>query len=127
MEIERLPADAALHDDAALLYLEVGRAAPAVEHFQKSLALKGASAPAHYNLGTALTLARKFDEAIYEFQQAIRIDPSYANAHNNLGNVLLAQGKVDEAIREFREVVRLQPDSPSAAANLAAALKRRNP
>ena len=93
---------------------------------RKSLALKGASAPAHYNLGTALTLARKFDEAIYEFQQAIRIDPSYANAHNNLGNVLLAQGKVDEAIREFREVVRLQPDSPSAAANLAAALKRRN-
>jgi tetratricopeptide (TPR) repeat protein len=127
MEIERLPADAALHDDAALLYLEVGRAAPAVEHFKKSLALKGASAPAHYNLGTALTLARKFDEAIYEFQQAIRIDPGYANAHNNLGNVLLAQGKVDEAIREFREVVRLQPDSPAAAANLAAALKRRNP
>jgi Flp pilus assembly protein TadD len=127
MEIERLPADAALHDDAALLYLEVGRAAPAVEHFKKSLALKGASAPAHYNLGTALTLARKFDEATYEFQQAIRIDPNYANAHNNLGNVLLAQGKVDEAIREFREVVRLQPDSPSAAANLAAALTRRKP
>ena len=127
MEIERLPADAALHDDAALLYLEVGRSAPAVEHFKKSLALKGASAPAHYNLGTALTLARKLDEAIDEFQQAIRIDPNYANAHNNLGNVLLAQGKVDEAIREFREVVRLQPDSPSAAANLAAALNRRKP
>jgi Flp pilus assembly protein TadD len=127
MEIERLPADAALHDDAALLYLEVGRAEPAVAHFRKSLALKGASAPAHYNLGTALTLARKLDEARYEFQQAIRIDPGYANAHNNLGNVLLAQGKVDEAIREFREVVRLQPDSPSAAANLAAALARRKP
>jgi Flp pilus assembly protein TadD len=127
MEIERLPADAPLHDDAALLYLELGRAAPAVEHFKRSLALKGASAPAHYNLGTALTLAREFDAAIHEFQQAIRIDPGYANAHNNLGNVWLAQGKVEDAIREFREVVRLQPDSATAAANLAAALKRRKP
>ena len=127
MEIERLPADAPLHEDAALLYLELGRATPAVEHFKKSLALKGASAPAHYNLGTALTLARDFDAAIYEFQQAIRIDPGYANAHNNLGNVWLAQGKVDEAIREFREVVRLQPGNAAAAANLAAALKRKQP
>ena len=127
MEIQRLPADAGLHDDAALLYLELGRPDKAIEHFQRTLALRGDLAPAHYNLGTAFTLARKLDQAVYEFQRAIKIDPAYANAHNNLGNVLLAQGKVEEAIQEFREVVRLQPDSPLAAANLAAALKRRKP
>jgi mono/diheme cytochrome c family protein len=127
MEIARHPDDVGLRDTAAMLYLELGRAEPAVEHFRRSLALKGRSAPAHYNLGTALTLARQLDEAVYEYQQAIAIDPGYANAHNNLGNVFLAQGKVDEAIREFREVVRLQPDSPSAKANLAAALQRKSP
>lgn len=125
MEIERHPNDAGLRDTAALVYIELGRFEPAVAHFQKSLAIKGPSAPAHYNLGTALTLGRQFDQAIYEYQQAIRLDPGYANAHNNLGNVYLAQGKVDEAIAEFREVVRLQPDSPSAKANLAAALRRK--
>jgi protein O-mannosyl-transferase len=78
-------------------------------------------APAHYNLGTAFTLARKYDEAIYEFQRAIRLDPAYANAHNNLGNVYFAQKKYDDAIREFSEAVRLQPDSASAQRNLAAA------
>jgi Flp pilus assembly protein TadD/cytochrome c5 len=121
MEIERLPGDAGLHDDAALLYLELGRPDRAVEHFQKTLALRGDIAQAHYNLGTAMTLARKFDEAVYEYQRAIRIDPGYANAHNNLGNVFLAQKKYDEAIREFTEVVRLQPNSSAAMKNLEAA------
>ena len=121
MEIERLPADAGLHDDAALLYLELGQPDRAVEHFQKTLALRGDVAQAHYNLGTALTVARKFDEAVYEYQRAIKIDPGYANAHNNLGNVFLAQKKYDEAIREFTEVVRLQPESAAALKNLAAA------
>jgi Flp pilus assembly protein TadD len=125
MEIERHPDDPDLRDSAAMLYLELGRIESAVTHFQKALAIKGRSAPAHYNLGTALTLGRQFDQAIYEYQQAIRIDPTYANAHNNLGNVYLAQGKVDEAIVEFREVVRLLPDSPAAKANLAAALRRK--
>jgi Flp pilus assembly protein TadD len=120
-EIERLPNDSGLHDDAALLYLELGKPDAAVEHFKRSLAIKGPSAAAHYNLGTALTVGRKFDEAIYEFQQAIAIEPAYANAHNNLGNAYLALKKYDEAIREFSEVVRLQPGSKAAADNLAAA------
>ena len=121
MEIERLPSDAGLHDDVALLYLELGQPDRAVEHFQRTLALRGDVAPAHYNLGTAFAVARKYDEAIYEFQRAIRLEPGYVGAHNNLGNVYFAQKKYDDAIREFTEAVRLQPDSVSAQRNLAAA------
>ncbi|HEV8346897.1 MAG TPA: tetratricopeptide repeat protein [Vicinamibacterales bacterium] len=121
MEIARAPADAALHDDAAMLYLELRRYDEAIRHFSTSLELKPGSAVAHYNLGTALTFARRFDDAAREYQAAIGIDPRYPKAHNNLGNVWLAQQKYDEAIREFEEVTRLQPDSVSALANLAAA------
>ena len=120
-EIEKHPGDAALHDDVALLYLELGKANRAIEHFMKSRDLKPQSAVTHYNLGTALTVARRLDEAAAEYREALRIDPSYANAHNNLGNVLLAQRQFDQAIREFQEVVRLQPDSAFARKNLAAA------
>jgi Flp pilus assembly protein TadD len=119
LEIERHQTDTGLRDSAALLYLEVGRPERAVTHFQKSLALKGRSAPAHYNLGTALSVAGRLDEAVYEYRQAIQIDAAYANAHNNLGGVLLAQGKTGEAVREFRDAVRLQPQSASGLANLA--------
>jgi Flp pilus assembly protein TadD len=121
MEIARTPADAALHDDAAMLYLELRRYDEAIRHFRTSLELKPGSAVAHYNLGTALTFARRFDEAAREYQAAIGIDPRYPKAHNNLGNVWLAQHRYDDAIREFEEVTRLQPDSVSAFANLAGA------
>jgi Flp pilus assembly protein TadD len=93
-----------------------------VAHFQNSLALKGRSAPAHYNLGTALSVAGRLDQAVEQYRQAIQIDPKYANAHNNLGGVLLAQGKRDEALREYREVVRLQPQSASGLENVSWAL-----
>jgi len=118
-EIERHPGDTGLHDDVALLYLEVGRPAGAVAHFQKSLAVKGRSAPAHYNLGTALSAAGRLDQAAEQYRQAIQIDPKYANAHNNLGGVLLAQGKRDEALAAYREAVRLRPQSASGLENLA--------
>ncbi len=95
----RHPSDVGLHDDAALLYLEIGKPERAIEHFQRSVMLKGDSAPAHFNLGTAYTVAHQFDQAVAEYQLAIRIDPDYANAHNNLGNVRLAQKHPDLAIR----------------------------
>jgi Flp pilus assembly protein TadD len=120
-EIRAHPAEAALHDDAALLYLELGRADAAIDHFRAALALKPGSAQAHYNLGTALTVARRLDEAVREYRTAIQLDAGYANAHNNLGNVLLAQQKYEDAIREFEVVTRLQPKSIPAFRNLAAA------
>jgi Flp pilus assembly protein TadD len=121
VEIEKHPTDAALHDDVALLNLELGRANDAVKHFTASLALKPESAAAHYNLGTALTVARRLDEAVASYRRALQINPQYANAHNNLGGVFTAQRQFDAAIREFREVVRLQPTAPGGFANLAAA------
>jgi tetratricopeptide (TPR) repeat protein len=121
VEIERHPNDAALHDDVALLDLELGRAADAVKHFSAALKLKPNSAAAHYNLGTALSVAHLLDEAVAEFRRALAIDPQYVNAHNNLGSVLTAQGKFAEAIQEYREVVRLLPNAPGGFVNLAAA------
>jgi len=121
VEIDKHPADAALHDDVAVLCLELGRTDQAIAHFRRSLALKPQSALAHYNLGTALTVARRLDEALAAYREALGLDPSYANAHNNIANVLLAKGQIEEAIREFSDVVRLQPDSATGLKNLAAA------
>jgi tetratricopeptide (TPR) repeat protein len=121
VEIEKDPNDAGLHDDAALLYLELGRADRAIAHFEASLKLKPGTAAAHYNLGTALTVARRLREAGDQYREALRIDPSYAAAHNNLGSVYLADGRLDAAIEEFRAVTRLQPESAVGWKNLAAA------
>jgi tetratricopeptide (TPR) repeat protein len=121
VEIEKHPSDAGLQDDAAMLYLELGRADRAIAHFETSLKLKPASAAAHYNLGTALTVARRLREAGDQYRAALRIDPSYAAAHNNLGSVYLAESNFEAAIHEFSEVARLQPESAVGWKNLAAA------
>ena len=44
-EIEKHPDDVGLHDDVALLYMELGKSDKAIEHFKMSLALKPRSAP----------------------------------------------------------------------------------
>lgn len=110
MMIAAEPGDPALHDDVALLYLDLGRPAEAVRHFEASLGLKPQSAVAHFNLGTALSLARRWEEAVAAYHRALQLDPNYANAHNNLGGA--------DAIRHFREALRLKPQWAPALAEL---------
>ena len=68
--------------------------ANAVRHFQASAALKPESAAAHFNLGTALAQAGRFDDSIKAFRDALSRRPDYAVAHGNLGRVLLVKGEV---------------------------------
>jgi TPR repeat/Redoxin/Tetratricopeptide repeat len=112
------PADAELHDDAALLYLRLGRADKAAEHFKASLQLKPSSAKGHFNVATALSVLGDFDGAVEEYRQALAIDPRYASAHNNLASTLLAMGRNVDALRHFREAVGLDPSNAQAIGNL---------
>ena len=119
------PDDADLHDGAAVLYLELGQADRAVNHFDASLRLRPGSAAAYFNLGTALAVAGRLEPSIEAFRRALQIRPDYSRAHNNLGNVLAVQGHVDEAIRHFQEALRLDPDNAEARVSLARELRRK--
>jgi Flp pilus assembly protein TadD len=116
------PRDVGLHDDVALLYLGMGRAADAVRHFEASAALQPASAPAQFNLGTALAHAGRLDDAVAAFRTALAARPAYALAHTNLGRVLLTQGKTTEALGHLQEAVRLDGTNAQAIFGLAEAL-----
>ena len=119
------PNDAELHDDVALLYLGMGFAANAVRHFQASATLKPESAPAQFNLGTALAQAGRFDESITAFRAALSRRPDYAVAHGNLGRVLLVKGEVADALKHFEEAVRLEPKNANNLLGLSEALAAR--
>jgi tetratricopeptide (TPR) repeat protein len=120
------PADIDLHDDVALLYLQLGRAREAVVHFEASAKLRPQSPAVHFNLGTALTMAGRLDDAVSQYGEALRIEPGYANAHNNLADVLSAQNKLDDAIRHYRDALRSDPRHAAAHNNLGSALMRQN-
>jgi tetratricopeptide (TPR) repeat protein len=122
MMIKRDPAKVTLHDDVAVLYLEMNRAADAAAHFKASAELAPQSPAAHYNYATALTMNGKSAEAIAEYERAIALRPDYALAHNNLGDALLRVGRMSEALLHFREALRLDPGFVDAHFNLGSAL-----
>ena len=120
--ITRQPEHADLRNDAASLYLELGRPREALRHFEVVAHLQSQSAPAHYNVGVALEASGKPAEAARQYETAVRLDPSYSLAHNNLGSLRLADGRLDEARREYERAVESGPANAEAQNNLGAVL-----
>jgi hypothetical protein len=115
------PGDYELHDDVALLYLGSGRPADAVRHFEASVKARPDSAPAYYNLGTALAMAGRFEPAIEQYERAIAINPKYGVALANMGSVLLQMGRGREAVRQLEKAVAIAPDNVEALNSLSVA------
>jgi tetratricopeptide (TPR) repeat protein len=118
MQLAVAPNNAAVHDDVALLYLELGKADAALAHFEASARLRPRSASATYNVGTAHEAAGRLTSAASFYEAAIKIDPSYAPPRVNLGTVRLMQGRAADALALFAEAARLQPDNADARNNL---------
>jgi anaphase-promoting complex subunit 3 len=62
-----------------LAYLD-GRFEEALKHFQQADAVEPYSAKIHYQLGPALEILGRRDEAINQFTKAAEIDPNDANS-----------------------------------------------
>jgi tetratricopeptide (TPR) repeat protein len=77
------------------------------------------------NLGYALTLDGRAEEAIPYLRKTLAGDPRYVNAHHSLGAALMALGRDDEAIAEFQEALRLAPGHPESRRDLDRVLARR--
>jgi tetratricopeptide (TPR) repeat protein len=75
------------------------------------------------NLGNALKLKGKIDEAIAHYSRAVRTNPAYAQAHFNLAVTLEGQGKVERSIVHYTKAVRAKPDYAQAHYYLAKALE----
>jgi tetratricopeptide (TPR) repeat protein len=70
--------------------------------------------PAHLNLGAALLLEGRVDDAIAEFQTALSLNATVPEAHYDLASAYLQEGRVDEAAPELTEALRLDPDFAAA-------------
>jgi tetratricopeptide (TPR) repeat protein len=73
------------------------------------LQLKPDDARSQYDLGTALLLSDRPDEAIIALQEATRLTPDDIRAHVALALALRGKGRLDEAIGEHKKAVNLAP------------------
>ena len=120
--IAREPGYAALRDDAAALYMELGEPARALTHFRAVARLQPRSARARYNTAVALDALGQAADASREYEEAIRLDPDYSLAHNNLGSLLFAGHHLDEARDHFERAVAANRSNAEAQNNLGAVL-----
>ena len=74
-------------------------------------------------LGSRLSLARRWDEAIGYYRAALAVRPHVSAAHNDLGVALYSlppftKARRDEAMGHFKEALRIDPNSIGAHINL---------
>lgn len=81
---------------------------------------------AHNNLGTALFIAGRNDEAIASFQNAVQLDPRYTSALVNLGHAQLQSGQPIAAEGNFTAALGAEPANPDAHFGLGFALASTN-
>ena len=79
-----------------------------------------------YNqMGYALQLEGKFDEATEYYRKAIQLRPNSTDAYSNLAVTLRVQGKLDEAIETYRQALAFEPNDAALHYNLANALRQK--
>jgi tetratricopeptide (TPR) repeat protein len=112
---------APLYAGLGTLSLQQGMVDEAINELKMALMLKP-DATILNNLGTALTIKGKNDEAMECYKKAIQLAPGNSEAYYNIANALLAQSKYDMAIDEYKKALSINPKYAKAHSNLAIAL-----
>lgn len=111
----------ALHSCLGTIFLEQGKIDEAIYELQASVSMKP-DVRALNNLGMALTMKGRTDEALQYFKRAVGLAPKNTEAHYNIATILLSQNKLEEAIDEYEKVLSINPTYAKAHIKLAVAL-----
>lgn len=80
------------------------------------------SADALYNLGLALNLQGRIEDAVFNFLKALELNPRDGSTLYNLGCIYRSQGQDEKAIDFFRRTLEIEPSNASAYNNLGIVL-----
>jgi len=120
--LEHKPTNSAmLHIGLGTIYMQQGKLDEAIPELQIAVRQRPDSTTFN-NLGVALSLKGRIDEAMKCHKKAIQLDPKNAEAYFNLGNILYSQDKFRKAISEYEKAVRINPKYTKARINLGVSL-----
>jgi Flp pilus assembly protein TadD len=122
-----IPATCVLLALSAATHRQLGYWAGNYDLWTHALAVTDKNFIAQDNLGGALLLLGKADEAYAHFQAATEINPRDPMSRSNLGAYLQEHGRLDEALQQYDRVISLTSDPGLLAAtyaNLGAAYSR---
>lgn len=96
------------------LYGREGKSKPAIERFEKVLAVDDKSASLHTRLSAEYLKADDIAKALYHAEQAVAKDPRNIEAHLFLGGLYSQEKLYDKAIAQYSAVLLLQPTNDEA-------------
>jgi len=102
-----------------VLAVDGGRKDLAVDLITRAAMRRPMDANIQNNLGNALFLQRRYDEAQEHLEQAIVLKEDFAEAYFNLSKTLRMQGELAEARHYYERVIELKPDHPAAMSGIA--------
>ncbi len=110
------PAFPEAHNNLGALYMDMGRLDEAEKHLRKALddVLYATPYLAQGNLGWALYLQGRHEEALTQLRSAVIVQPQFCQGHRNLGRIYRELGRHNDARASFRDFVRHCPDFAEA-------------
>ena len=112
--IAQQPLDAGLQAGLGISLFETGDVEGAIAALRLACELAPNVAAGWYNLGKALKLQVRTEQAIEALQRALRIDPSHVSARLTLADAHASIGQVDEASSELRGLLKAHPEQAHA-------------
>ncbi|HEY4442857.1 MAG TPA: tetratricopeptide repeat protein [Steroidobacteraceae bacterium] len=94
----------------------------ALHALEKTATLLPDDAESHFNLGNAMRVAGRLEDAEGCYRRALSIRPDFAIAHVALGGVVGSRGQLDAAVVNYRRALEIDPDLADAHGNLGSAL-----
>ena len=89
---------------------------------RKAIELEPELAEGHVARGIALSMSKRFDEAVPEFEQAMKLDPKLFDAAYWYARTRLAMGEYEEAVKLFERSSAIRPEDYQAPGFLAQVL-----
>jgi tetratricopeptide (TPR) repeat protein len=97
------------YQSLACVFLDEGKVEPAIAALNEALRISPTYQDAHNNLGRALVMAGRTEEAISHFRAALGVTDRAVIRHD-LGAALDKLGRKEEAIREYEAAIAIEPD-----------------
>ncbi len=107
---EIAPADATSWLNHAFGLLSMGDAGAAGQSLQRSIALDGNSADAHFLMGQVAAQEGRLDDAQASFSRALQLQPTLAVAALERGRALHGLERFDEALASIDAALAIEPD-----------------
>ena len=90
--------------------------------WRHAIKVSTANDTAFRNLGDALFVQDRYDEAIVAYKQALKANRKNAGAENGLGSAFMKTGSVERAVFHYQKAVELRPQDAENHNNLGNAL-----